>query len=68
MATKPLPFYEKDAQKWSDLVSISQSELKQILRENPNWKCYSQLESVIWQLTIIVHEIENALAAKRRKQ
>lgn len=67
MPTKPLPFYEKDARKWADHVSITRKEIEQILKQNPIWKDYSQLECTLWQLTAIVDEIERVLEAKRRK-
>lgn len=66
MPTKPLPFYEKDAVRWHDLVVDASGELRRVLRLCANTHYAGQLEAAIWQLENISLDIDKTLKDRKR--
>ena len=66
MPTKPLPFYEKDAVRWHDLVVDSTSELRRVLRSCANSHYANHVEAIIWQLENVTKDIDKTLKDRRR--
>lgn len=67
MPTKPLPFHEKDAQRWCDHVCLVESALAQAIRQYPLAPNATLIESALWQCRTVHEDIAKTLEEKRRK-
>ena len=67
MATKPLPFLEKDAQRWADHIYVVKSFVDEAMRTMLPCKERNALDAASMQCVSIVDDILETLEARRRK-
>ena len=67
MATKPLPFYEKDARRWADHVYVVKSFVDAAMRTMLPGKERNLLESASMQCVTICDDIIGNLDSSKRK-
>lgn len=67
MATKPLPFYEKDARRWADHIYVVKSYLDEVTRTMLPCKERNLIEAASMQCVTLVDDIVDVLEARKRK-
>jgi hypothetical protein len=67
MATKPLPFYEKDAERWADHVYVVKSYLDEAMRLMLPCKEKNLLDAAAMQCVSIADDIKQTLKERKRK-
>jgi len=65
VATKPLPFLEKDAMRWRDNTALMLTEIKGIIRATMSASVTTRLEAVAWQMEKVVNDIEDTISNRK---